>query len=119
MVITQYKHVNRDCMASLVCCVIQLQLPRGVVNETFPSPLDVRVGVVGMEKGRWEYTCLLAAFVFWYKSYFLWAGLRRRYCFTLMMAFEKRVVILSKLCPRSRIFLINRYISLSTSISLV
>ena len=37
-------------MACLVCCVIQLQFPRGVGDKTFPRSLDVRGGAVVMER---------------------------------------------------------------------
>ena len=37
-------------MSSLVCCMIELQLPMGFVDEVFPGPLDVRRGVVGMKR---------------------------------------------------------------------
>ena len=46
---SKYKPVNWDCMASLVCCMIELQLPRGFEDEAFPRPLDVQRRVVVME----------------------------------------------------------------------
>ena len=38
-------------MPCLVCCVVQLQLPGGVVDQAFPGPLYVRRVVVGVVAG--------------------------------------------------------------------
>ena len=48
-------------MPCLVCCVIELQLPRGVVYQPLPSLLYVRrrvVGVVGEVEVHLSFCCL-------------------------------------------------------------
>ena len=44
----QYKSVHKDQVPCLVCCVVKLQLPGGVVYQAFPGLLYVRRRVVGV-----------------------------------------------------------------------